>query len=213
MMPLCEMLASSAVRARPKSRGDGLVAGAGEVVELDNAGRERILGGQQAQGVVQRQQAVVRIAGRDIGEIDPHPPAAVFRAFLAAGGVDEDAPHGLRRGGEEVAAMVPPRDVPGAGESEVRLVHESRGLQGVPRLLLGHACGGEFAQLVVEEREQVGGRLAVTGRRGVQESRHLGHSASVTLPAGSGMEKWLQHCPFTRHRTLTLQPMAMGRAS
>ncbi len=52
-----------------------------------------------------------------------------------------------------------------------------------------HPCGRELPQLVVDEREQVGGRLAVTGGCGIQKSRHIGHAPSVTLTADSGRRK------------------------
>ena len=41
-----------------------------------------------------------------VGECDPLPPAAVLPTNPAAGGLDEDAAHGLGRGGEEVPAAV-----------------------------------------------------------------------------------------------------------
>ena len=74
-------------------------------------------------------------------------------------------------------------------QPKVRLMDQGGGLEGVLGGLAGHARGGELAQLVVDEREQVGGGLAVTGRRGVQESRHVGHSASVTDVGGASEGK------------------------
>ena len=85
--------------------------------------------------------------------------------------------------------LVPAELVGRADQPEVRLVDEGGRLQGVAGGLGGHPRGGELPQLVVDEREQLGGGLAVTGRRGVQESRHVGHSASVTPTAGSGRRK------------------------
>src|SRR5262249_62101229 len=77
----------------------------------------------------------------------------------------------------------------GGGGAQVGLVDQGGALEGRPRPLLGHPRRGEPAQLVVDEREQVGGGLAVTGRRGVQESRHLGHAASVTVKDDRGRRK------------------------
>ena len=45
---------------------------------------------------------------------------------------------------------------------------QSRGLKGLARLLSRHAGGGEFPQLVVDERKQVRGRVPVPGRGGVE---------------------------------------------
>ena len=87
-----------------------------------------------------------------------------------------------------MAAVLPAEFVGGPDQAEVRLVDEGSRLQGLIGGLGRHPRAGELPQLVADEREQVGGSLAVTGRRGVEESRHIGHSASVTLTAGSGME-------------------------
>src|SRR5262249_36019845 len=114
-----------------------------------------------------------------------------------------DAAHGFGRGGEEVAAVLPAWFVGGADQPEVRLVDEGGGLKGLNWGLGGHPCGSELPQLVLDEREQVGGSGAITGRRGVQESRHLGHSASVTRTGSRGMGKWPRNCPLTHHRTFT----------
>ena len=88
--------------------------------------------------------------------------------------VDENAPHRLGSG-EEVAAAVPSAVVGGADEPEVRLVDQRGGVEGLAGRLGGHPRGGEPAQLVLDEREQVGGGAAVPGRRGVEQARHLEH--------------------------------------
>ena len=41
------------------------------------------------------------------------------------------------------------------GKSDVRIVDECRGLQRLPRLLLGKPGGGELSELVVHQRQQV----------------------------------------------------------
>src|SRR5439155_2580743 len=108
------------------------------------------------------------------------------RPVLAAGGLDEDAAHGLGGGGEEVSTAVPATVVASPDQPKVCLMNQGGGLEGVVGGLTGHARGGELPQLVVHEREQVGAGPAVTGGGSVQQSRHIGHSASVTLAAGSG---------------------------
>ena len=70
----------------------------------------------------------------------------------------------------------------GADEPEVRLVDQGGGLEGLARLLGGQPGGGELAQLVVDEREQVGGGLRVAGRGGVEEAGDVGHAAEHTPP-------------------------------
>jgi hypothetical protein len=39
----------------------------------------------------------------------------------------------------------------------------------------GHAGGGEFPQLVVDERQEVGSSLAVACRGSIEEAGHIGH--------------------------------------
>ena len=58
-------------------------------------------------------------------------------------------------------------------------MHQGGGVEGVPGLLRGHPRGRELPQLVVDEREQVGRRLAVAGRGGVEELSDLGHDDRV----------------------------------
>src|SRR5260370_1280187 len=62
-----------------------------------------------AVGRAQRQQLLVGPGGGGRGGVqgDARPSAAVAEGLFAAGVVDEDAAHGLGRGGEEVAAAVP----------------------------------------------------------------------------------------------------------
>ena len=56
-----------------------------------------------------------------------------------------------------------------AGEQEVRLVHEGRGLERVPHTLVAHVAGGHRVQLVVDEREQTGPCGFITVARGLQD--------------------------------------------
>ena len=104
---------------------------------------------------------------------DARPAAALLRGPLAAGVLDQDAAHGLGGGREEVAAAVPVLGVGRADEPEVRLVDQGGGLEGLAGLLAGQPGGGELAQLVVDEREQLGGGLWVPGRAAAEagESR------------------------------------------
>ena len=55
-------------------------------------------------------------------------------------------------------------------------MNQRGGVERVAGFLRGHACGGELAQLVVDEREQVGRGLAVTGRGGVEQAGDVGHA-------------------------------------
>jgi hypothetical protein len=60
------------------------------------------------------------------------------------------------------------------------------GVEAVAGGLGRESGGGEFAQLVIEEGEEVGG-LAVGPGGGFEHSGNVGHSASVPVTAGSGL--------------------------
>ena len=76
-----------------------------------------------------------------------------------AGSVDQDPPHGFRRGGEELGAAFPvgllvgPQPYPG-------FVHKRGWLQRHTGRLMRHPRRGEATQFVVDERQQsIGGLL------------------------------------------------------
>src|SRR5262249_48110865 len=114
--------------------------------------------------------------------------ATAFRAPLAPGVVDEDAAHGLGGGGEEVAAAVPVLGLLAADQSEVGIVDEGGRLEGLPGPLLGQSCRGESAQFVVDQGQQLGGGLRVSGRRVIKEACHRGHSAEYKRAAGARVQ-------------------------
>ena len=95
--------------------------------------------------------------------------------FLATGILHQDAANGLGRGGEEMAAMVPVIAVGCPNQPEVGFVNESGWLQGLARLLGRQLGGGELAQFIVNEREQVGGGLPIASLYGGQDGRYLIH--------------------------------------
>ena len=73
---------------------------------------------------------------------------------LAAGGLDQDAPHRLGRGREEVGAAVPAWARLGPHEPEIGLVDQRRRLERLAGLLLPELPGRQLAQLVVDQREK-----------------------------------------------------------
>ncbi len=93
-------------------------------------------------------------------------PAASFQPGAVAGMVDQHPPHRFRRGGEEVPTTV---EVLVPDQPQISLMHQGRGIEAVPRPLRGHPRNREPSQFSVDEREQVGRRLAVVGRHGVEE--------------------------------------------
>src|SRR5262245_28157123 len=110
-------------------------------------------------------------------EFQAAPVAAVLEALLAAGVVDEDAAHGLGGGGEEMSPAVPPRRVGRADQPDVCFVNEAGRLKGLARLFGRELDGGQFPQLVVDERKEVGGGSSVSGGRRVQKLGYGRHHA------------------------------------
>src|SRR5262249_19841694 len=98
-----------APRCKPEG-GGGLAQGeAGIEFELYQFRGLRVGLGQPAEGVVQFEQ-VRGGGGRGVGdrsEIDPVTVTATLESVLVPSAVNQDAAHGLGRGGEEVAPAVP----------------------------------------------------------------------------------------------------------
>ena len=87
--------------------------------------------------------------------------------------IDEDSPHGFGGGGEEVSAAV---ELLIADQPQVGFVNQRGGVEGVAGGFGGHARGGELPELIVDERQQLSGGLAVAGRGGFEELGDLDHS-------------------------------------
>src|SRR5262249_22717741 len=94
---------------------------------------------------------------------------------LSPGPLDEDPPHGLGGGGEEVAAAV---EVLVTHQPQIGLMDQRGGVEGMAGGFRGQARGGELPQLVVDERQEVGSSLAVAGSGSVKEAGHRGHAAT-----------------------------------
>src|SRR5208283_2085372 len=92
----------------------------------------------------------------------------------AAGAVDQDAPHGLGRGGKKVRAVLPGRLLV-AAQAQPGLVHERRRLKRVPVGFAGHLRIGELAQLIIDKRQQLLGGLRITLPCAVQDDGDLMH--------------------------------------
>jgi hypothetical protein len=99
----------------------------------------------------------------------------VLDGLLAAGVVDEDVPHGFGTGGVEVVSALPGALDRPADEAEVGLVDQGGGLERLARRLVGQAVGGELAQLVVDQRQELLRGRGVAPLDGRQDSRDLAH--------------------------------------
>jgi len=120
------------------------------------------------------QKLVVSGEGSDfhILQIHPHLPATMSRSTLAPRGINQDMPHGLRRGGEKMST-------PGksarlvSGQPQPGLVNQGCGLQGVTRSLPSHFVGGQFAQFLIDQREQFLGRLGIAVRMSFENASYV----------------------------------------
>jgi hypothetical protein len=133
-----------------------LVPHAHEEAELHQARHLGVLLRQPLQGIIHREQFVGGHLHGGSGVIYFHAVqvASVLGGLLAAGVVDEDAPHGGRGGGEKMLRVLP---------GTVFLVHQTQpgfmdqrgGLQGLAGPFVGHPVGGQPAQFAVNQWQQL----------------------------------------------------------
>jgi hypothetical protein len=96
-------------------------------------------------------------------------------AFLVAGILNENSPHGFRSRREKMSTAVPAPLVSGADQSHIRFMHQGGGLQCLPRLLLTEFPSREAAQLVVDQRQQQAGGVRIALFDGVQDLSYVVH--------------------------------------
>ena len=131
-----------------------------EETKLDDAGPSRLGRGELIQGVVENEKIddPLVLRGERLVECDLKISTALGR-IAGASVIDEDAPHRLGHGAEEMRAIAE-WDV-GAGEPEKGLVDESRRLERVTLPLAAHVPARDRVQLTVDERQQLGERCGV----------------------------------------------------
>jgi hypothetical protein len=83
--------------------------------------------------------------------------------------------HGLGGGGEEVSPAVPVLHSVPIHEAKVGLVNQCRGLEGLPRLLLGQFLRRQLAQFVVDQRQQLRGSVRIAGFDARQDASNFVH--------------------------------------
>jgi hypothetical protein len=69
-----------------------------------------------------------------------------------------------------------------ANQSHISFMHQRGGIEGVAWGLAGHFRGGQLPQLVIDERQQIGGGLAVTLLGGFNQTGQIRHSCQVYTP-------------------------------
>ncbi len=91
--------------------------------------------------------------------------------------IHQDAPHGFRGGGKEMAATVPV-DFVGFGKAQPGFMHKGSGLQGLAGRFVGHTCGRQFAQFVVDQWQQLLSGLRLALLNAIEDARDLIHRVS-----------------------------------
>ena len=116
----------------------------GEVAELDKLGLDRVLGREPLEGLVDGEDdislvaIVLTVRDLDVVERYPMPASSILTGTPPTGMFDQDPPHSLRHGGEEMGWAVPVLGLHRLHEAEIGLIDQGRGLEGLPRLLPGH---------------------------------------------------------------------------
>src|SRR5262249_14261160 len=106
--------------------------------------------------------------------------SAALLPGLAPGGLDQDAPHGLGRGGEEMSLAVPLATRGGADQPQIGLVHQGRRLECVTGRLVRQPPGRHPAELVVNQAEQLLARLTVTVVTRRENTNRLVHRCATS---------------------------------
>ena len=146
-----------------------------EQVDLSDPRCSGVFLPESGQQFVQRQDEIGILGeGTDLIELfQPQPPAGPLQSFPIPRMIDQDPPHGLSRGGEEVAAAV---EVLIPDQPQVGFVDQSGRVEGVADDFGGHFHRGQLSQLVVEEREQFRGGLTVAVLGSFEEVGDFGHA-------------------------------------
>jgi hypothetical protein len=116
-----------------------------------------------------------RLGSGDGVEFLASPSAAVFACAFAAGTVDEDAAHGRGRHAEEVLPIREPPLGLAVHQAEIGFVDQGRRLERVAGLFLRQPLGGEFAQLAVNQGQELLGSMRVALFDFGQDARNFTH--------------------------------------
>lgn len=127
---------------------------ADEVAQVDDGGLARIGALEFLDRLVNGQDVIIgRGDGDALIELRSLPITPAFERALASDLLDDDVVHGPAGGGKEVSPMIP-RLAAAVGQTQVGLVHESGGLEGLPGRQMSHPLSGHGPQGVVDERQQ-----------------------------------------------------------
>ena len=114
--------------------------------------------------------------------------AAVLAAASSAGILDQDAPHRLGSRGEEVAATVPTHLRIVADQTQVGFVDQGGSVERLSGFFVRELVSGQSAQLVVDQRQELLGRLRIALLKGVQNLRDGRHNPQDSRAADDEQE-------------------------
>ena len=87
-----------------------------------------------------------------------------------------------------MTAAIPVLGLVAAHQAHVGLMHQRGGLEGLAWFLLGQLLGGEFAQFIVDQRQELLGSVRITLLDGRQDARNFTHGAPVSGHASDEKE-------------------------
>ena len=98
--------------------------------------------------------------------------AAALEPLAIASEVDQDASHGLGRGAVEMGCAIPGLGRIGAHQPEICLVDQGCGLERLAGGLTRQPGGGQPAQLILHQRQELGGGPRLAPANGFEHARH-----------------------------------------
>ena len=114
---------------------------------------------QPVEGLVESEEVVVRVRCGLVDKVDSTQPTAPLLTGLAPCRLDQDTPHRLSRRGEEVTAAVPELRLLDVHEPQVGFMNQCRRLERMTGRLLCQPLDGQSTEFVVDQRQQLFGRL------------------------------------------------------
>jgi len=151
----------------------------GEKTQLDQFRLALVLLFELLQGLVQGEQIDLRLGRRcrDVWQFLAVPATAGLERALVSGSVDKYAPHRLRRGSEEMPPADPLLNLFTIDEAEVGFMHQGGGLERLTRLLVYQTLCRQLAQFVVDQWQELIGRVEIALFDGGQDARDFAHAA------------------------------------
>ena len=149
---------------------------ADEISQFYQFGFGLVLGGEFVERIIYRQQLIIVARGGKVHVLDVHAllSAAVAPRVFAAGVINQDAAHRLGCCGEEMSAVLEFR-VFLADQTQPSFMNQRRRLERLSGSLVRHPGGCQFAQLLIDQREEFvsGLRIALLDSR--QDARYIAH--------------------------------------